>query len=183
MTIRLMITPRTDPRLLERMNNHYSKPKGFVGRNICYAVYYDDIYYGHIVGGSTSKNLAGRDEYLGVSSTYLDRVIGNIFYNVSKVDGSYPIRNFTTEVVKYWMETVSRHWTIKYGNTVIGFDTLVELPRTGELYKRAGFVVVGQTKGYTIKREGGKGTDTWSGRRVWNTTELRPKLVLARKWP
>ena len=45
-------TKRTDSRLLQLMHNHYSQPKGFVGRNICYAITFNDIYYGHIIGGS-----------------------------------------------------------------------------------------------------------------------------------
>ncbi len=180
--LRLVITSRTDPRLLERMAIHYSQPKGFVGRSICYAIYYNDVYYGHIVAGSTAKYLDGRDAFLGLKRPdFLDRVISNTFYNVSKVDDRYPIRNFTTTVVKLWMKVSEEHWRLKYGNSVVGFDTLIELPRTGELYIRAGFTVVGQTKGYTIKRVGGKSTDTWTGQRVWDKTNLRPKLVLAKK--
>jgi len=32
------------------MSVHYSKPGGFVGRNICYAITYAGVYYGAIVG-------------------------------------------------------------------------------------------------------------------------------------
>lgn len=176
-----MITPRTDERLLKRMAIHYSQPKGFVGRNICYAIYYNDVYYGHIVSGSAVKHLKGRNEFLGVQSSFLDRVINNIFFSIQPVDGKYPTRNFTTKVVLEWMYVTARHWTMKYGNSVVGFETLIELPRTGELYKRAGFVEVGTTIGYTCKRVAGQGTDSWTGKRVWNTRELRPKLVLCKK--
>lgn len=55
---------RTDKRLLANMAIHYSKPNGFVGRNICYAVMYKGIYYGGIVGGSATLHLAGRNEFL-----------------------------------------------------------------------------------------------------------------------
>lgn len=37
---------RTDPRILDNMAIHYSAPKGFVGRNICYAV----IWGGSVTG-------------------------------------------------------------------------------------------------------------------------------------
>ena len=72
-------------------------------------------------------------------------------------------------------------WESKYGDKVIGFETLVELPRTGELYLRAGWSEVGITKGYTCKRVAGKGTDSWSGKRVWDTKKLRPKRVFCKK--
>ncbi len=40
MPIELVRIKRSDPRILADMATHYSQPKGFVGRNICYA-YFD----------------------------------------------------------------------------------------------------------------------------------------------
>jgi len=179
----LIQTKRTDPRLLERMENHYSKPKGFVGRNICYAVYYNNEYYGHIVGGSATRFLPGRNEFLEMDLSSLNSVVNNIFYNVSPVREKYPIRNFTSRVVKEFVDNIKVDWKNKYGDEVIGFETLVEKPRTGELYKRAGWEKVGETVGYTCKRTAGKGTDGWHGKRVWCTDKekLRPKIVLCLK--
>ena len=54
---------RTDPRILANMAVHYSQPRGFVGRNICYAVVNDGLYYGSIVGGSATLHLPGRDDF------------------------------------------------------------------------------------------------------------------------
>ena len=102
--LELMQTKRTDKDLLVRMENHYSRPKGFVGRNICYAIFYDSIYYGHIVAGSAIRFLPGRNEYLGITIKELNKVINNIFFNVSPPNsGSYPIRNFTPSVVKLFV--------------------------------------------------------------------------------
>lgn len=166
---------------------HYSQPKGFVGRTLAYAVVYDGVYYGHIVAGSATLHLPGRNEYLGVSKANLRHIVSNTFFSVSPANGRYPVRNFTSAVVRDWMERAAADWQAKYGDTVQGFETLVELPRTGELYRRAGFVEVGTTIGYSCKRTAdpdGIGTDSWSGRRIWNMDEedLRPKVVLCRKW-
>lgn len=181
--IDLTITKRTDPRLLERMKGHYSKPKGFVGRNICYAVTWEDKYYGHIVAGSATRFLPGRNDFLGISLNKLNNVINNIFFNVSPINGEYPSRNFTTKVVQEFVIKATMDWQEKYGDCVVGFETLVEKPRTGELYKRAGWAIVGETKGMSCKRVAGKGSDEWSGKRVWNTKEenLKPKIVLCYK--
>ena len=182
--LELQQTKRTDKNLLARMETHYSKPKGFVGRNICYAIIYDSIYYGHIVAGSATRFLPNRNEFLGITIKDLNGVINNIFFNVSPPNNvSYPIRNFTSSVVKLFVEQSQKDWQVKYGTVCIGFETLVEKPRTGELYLRAGWTLVGETKGYTCKRIAGNGTDSWSGKRVWNTNpdELRPKLVLCHK--
>jgi hypothetical protein len=181
--LELKITKRTDENLLARMETHYSQPKGFVGRSICYAVFYNSRYYGHIIAGSATRFLPGRNEFLGISLDTLNLAINNIFFNVSPVDNKYPIRNFTTEVVKLFVRTARIDWKIKYGDSCIGFETLIEKPRTGELYLKAGWRVVGETKGYTCKRTNGKGTDSWTGRRVWNTDpeQLKPKIVMCYK--
>jgi len=177
--INLQITKRTDPRLLELMRTHYSRPKGFVGRSICYAILYGDDYYGHIVAGSATRFLPGRNEFLQTND--LNTIVNNTFYNIHRVNGKYPARNFTTQVVKHFIQQVTNDWKTKYGDVVSGFETLIELPRIGELYRRAGFVQVGTTKGFTCKRVGGYGTDSWTGARVWDTKNLRPKLVLCHK--
>lgn len=191
--LELVRTKRTHPRLLERMATHYSQPKGFVGRVLSYAVMHDGSYYGHIIGGSACRNLPGRHEYLDTNDAQLRNIVSNIFFNVSPIGGRYPMRNFTTQVVRLWRSYVTMDWGGQYGDEVLGFETLIELPRTGELYRRDGWVEVGMTKGLTCKRvsdriegdagDGYKtsGRDSWSGRRVWNTTDLRPKRVLVRK--
>lgn len=181
MCLILEITKRTDERLLELMERHYSQPKGFVGRNICYAVLWDGFYFGHIVGGSSTKFLPGRNEYFGIERTdQLVHVVNNIFFHVEPFQ-KYPIRNFTSHVVKIWRNRISLDWKIKYGQDVWGWETLVELPRKGDLYRKDGWIEVGTTIGYTCKREGGRGTDSWSGKRIWDTKNLRPKRVFVRK--
>ena len=161
------------------MADHYSQPKGFVGRNICYAVMWNGIYYGHIVGGSATRHLPNRHQFLGTCPSNLNNIVNNIFFNVCPVMEKYPCRNFTTFVVSSWCKQISIDWEQKYGDRVVGFETLIEKPRTGELYRRAGWTKVGETIGYTCKRVAGYGTDSWIGRRVWNTNKdsLRPKWV------
>lgn len=175
--IELLTTKRTDPQLLHKMQQHYSQPKGFVGRNICYAILWNGVYYGHIVGGSATRYLPGRHERLSTDFSQLGHIVNNIFYSISPVEGKYPFRNFTSAVIAVWREHISYDWYKKYGDVVLGFETLVELPRTGECYRRDGWELVGQTKGYTCKRVAGKGSDNWTGKRVWDTVNLRPKLV------
>jgi len=175
---------RTDSRILADMAIHYSQPKGFVGRNICYAIMADDVYYGAIVGGSSTLHLIGRDEFFGLTKetkkVALRQIINNIFYHVEKKDGRYPIRNLVPTILKMFRERVAQDWECKYGDLVIGFESLIELPRTGEAYRRDGWVEVGLTKGQTCKRVAGKGTDSWPGKRVWDTKNLRPKRVFVR---
>lgn len=96
---------------------------------------------------------------------------------------SSAICTFTSKVLKVFTKQIQKDWYEKYGNKVIGFETLIEKPRTGELCKKAGWTQIGETIGYTCKRTAGKGTDSWSGRRVWNTNKetLRPKIVMVKR--
>ncbi|MCI0549394.1 MAG: DUF4338 domain-containing protein [Anaerolineae bacterium] len=162
------------------MQRHYSRPKGFVGRSICHAVYWNDDYYGHIVGGSATRYLPGRHEFLGTDGSDLNQIINNVYYHVEKVNEQYPCRNFTSRVLEAWAEIIAHQWQDKYGASIVGFESLIELPRSGETYRRAGWTEVGTTKGYTCKRTAGKGTDSWSGKRVWDTNNLRPKRVFCK---
>ena len=128
----LVQTKRTDSRLVCRMANHYSHPKGFVGRNICYSVEYNGIYYGHIVGGSATRFLPGRNDFLEIKLDQLNNIVNNVFYNISKVDGAYPRRNFTSYVLNSFLDRIAIDWRAKYGDEVLGFESLVEKPRRSE---------------------------------------------------
>lgn len=179
MNIQLVKSSKADPQVRAWMKEHYSSPRGFVGRQIIYKIASNGVFYGAIAAGSATRFLPGRNEFFG-SLMYLDNVVNNTFFHVEKQAGSYPIRNFTSAVVKLWRRVAEIDWHERYGDVVFGWETLVELPRTGDLYLRDGWREVGKTKGFTCKRVAGRGSDAWSGKRVWNTTDLRPKRVFAR---
>lgn len=181
--LELKIISKTDPRLAANMKNHYSNPKGFVGRSICYGIFYNNQYYGSIIGGSATLHLVGRDKFFNFTKPKpLNNIVNNIFYHVEPKDGKYPLRNFTVKILKLFVEKVKSDWEQKYRDKVIGFESLVELPRTGEIYKRCGWTEVGTTKGYTCKRIGGKvDTEKFGGTRIWDTHNLRPKRVFCLK--
>ena len=172
--LRLERVKRTHPEMLANMKIHYSQPKGFVGRNICYLVKWGNITYGSIAGGSATRFLPNREVIQG-----LNHGINNIFFHVEP-RGGYPTRNFTKKVLTAYRQQIEADWLAKYGDKPLWHETLVELPRVGECYLRDGWKEVGQTIGYTCKRTKGKGTDSWTGRRVWDIKNLRPKRVFTR---
>ncbi len=92
-------------------------------------------------------HLPGRHDFFGTTKEQLNNIVNNVFYNVTKVADKYPVRNFTTFVLTSAISRICSDWKTKYGDEVVGVETLVELPRTGELYLRGGFTVVGTTKG------------------------------------
>ena len=185
--LELVRIKRSDPRITADMAVHYSQPGGFVGRNICYAILCDGSYYGSIAGGSATLHLVGRDEFFAINKDtkkeFLRCIVNNIFYHIERKNGKYPLRNMVPTVLEMFRERVGLDWQEKYGDAVIGFESLIELPRTGEAYKRDGWIQVGVTKGYTCKRVSGKTgrrTDSWTGRRVWDIDNVRPKAVFVR---
>lgn len=111
----------------------------------------------------------------------MNTIVNNTFYHVERINGEYPTRWFTAKVLAAFRARVVTDWKARYGDDVIGFESLVELPRTGDCYRKDGWTLVGQTIGYTCKRTAGKGTDGWSGKRVWDTENLRPKHVFVRR--
>ena len=182
--IRLFKTTKADDSLVDLMKVHYSKPKGFVGRCICYSINFNGVYYGHIVGGSSTMHLAGRDAFFNLTKDNkiksLRNIVNNIFYHIEKKNSKYPTRNFTTKVLKTFCHTIAKDWEKKYGDKVIGFESLVELHRAGDLYFKDKWTLVGKTKGYTCKRTKGTGTDSWGGKRVWDYKNLKPKRVFCK---
>lgn len=170
-----------EPELFDMMACHYSAPKGFVGRSIRYRVNFDGNLYGYTVAGSATLHLPGRDEFFGLDSLTKEErkqaighnIVNNTFFHIEPREGGYPIRNFSQQVVKMWRKRVVVDWQAKYGDEVIGFETLVEPPRTGEVYLRDEWQKVGVTQGQQAKR--------WGGQRVWlRNAPLRPKVVLCR---
>lgn len=177
--IELIATSKSDPDVRRWMAEHYSAPKGFVGRQLIYKIADDGRVYGAIAGGSATRFLPGREDFY-LDQPPLNCLVNNTFFHIAKLEDGYPCRNFTTHVVAAWRERVIVDWQAKYGDPVLGFETLVELPRSGELYRRDRWLEVGVTKGFTCKRAAGKGTDSWTGKRVWDTENLRPKRVFCR---
>lgn len=175
MPLELEPITKSHPELRAWMQDHYSQPKGFVGRQLIYRVKVDDVAYGAIAAGSATRFLPGRDTVLPLNS-----IVNNTFFHIEKKEGRYPCHNFAAKVVAAWRAIVERDWFMRYRDRVLAWETLVELPRTGELYVRDGWREVGLTKGFTCKRGSGKGTDSWSGKRIWDTKNLRPKRVFTR---
>jgi hypothetical protein len=157
------------------MSIHYSHPKGFVGRQLVYKILVDDKEVGAIVGGSATLHLPNRNEFFG-DKYYINGIINNTFYHLEKQED----KNLGSKVLKLWRKQVVLDWEERYKDKVIGFETLIELPRNGALYKADNWIYVGTTKGYICKRVAGEQTENWSGKRVWNYDELKPKLVFCK---
>lgn len=111
MSLRLYQVKNSNLQLRDYMKDHYSKPQGFVGRNLCYLVYFNETCYGAIVAGSATLHLAGRDDFFGLSGDKTQKqreirtIINNTFFHLEKVNGKYPIRwQFTSKVLAAFLD-------------------------------------------------------------------------------
>ncbi len=183
-------------------NNHYSEPGGFVGRFLGYAIWCERDYLGVIVAGSATMHLVGRNEFFGTTSADLNGIINNSLFHIEKpwdeppfhyVAGSggihveerrrpYPMRNITNQILAAWRSMAKKDWEATYHDVVIGFESLVQIPRTGEIYRRDGWDFVGETKGFSCRRIGGdNSTEKFDGKRVWTFDPSKRKLVFCRR--
>lgn len=177
--LKLILSNKGDKGVQHMMLIHYSHPKGFVGRQIIYKIYDNDDFKGVIAGGSATLHLPNRNDFFG-DKFNLQYIINNNFFHL--VD-NHDDKNLGTKVLSMWRRQVVKDWMERYNSKVIGFESLVELPRSGTIYKADNWTLVGQTKGFACRRVAGteKGAFT-GGKRIWNTDkdELKPKLVFCK---
>lgn len=177
--IQLRRIDKTDKDLLRFMEIHYSRPKGFVGRQLIYKIIGNGLCFGAIAGGSATLHLKQRFDFWPLYVPPLETIVCNTFYHLERwID--YPCRNFATKVISLFRKVVSIDWRSEYQSNVLGFETLIEPPRTGECYRRDGWRCVGMTEGFQCKRVAGYGSDGWSGKREWNLNDRVPKHVFMR---
>jgi hypothetical protein len=122
--IRLVRVPKSNPALRQLMPRHYSAPKGFVARSICYLVEAEGRVWGATVAGSATRFLPGRYDFFGIEHP-LNNLVNNTFFHIEKQDDRYPCRNFAQKIVRAWRDVVALDWLEKYGDEVLGWETLV----------------------------------------------------------
>jgi len=170
-------------RLLQNMLVHYSQPKGFMGRVFIYEIWYDGVFYGHIVAGSATRGITPPQPLQ--KNEHLNHIINNTFFHIEPDPRTgYPTRNFSSFVLESFLARAQTDWEEEpFSNgkhyKVWAFETLVDPnrgegmdPRTGEVYRRVGFEEIGMTKGYECWRE--------EGERVWSKEPTCPKIILWR---
>jgi hypothetical protein len=161
MNIELEQVKQTDSRAREYITNHYTHPRRFIGKNVTHLIKVDNSVCGVIVGGSTSFSLVGRKEFFGENCD-IQSIINNRLFRLEN-----NTKNLATQVLKVWRKQVVKDWKSKYGDTPIGFETLVRPPLTGACYKADNWKLVGMTKGYTAR------TNWYRKTRQWIKTDKR----------
>ncbi len=174
--LELVETKKSHAELIACMRVHYTQPKGLIGRSICYAIYYDKKYYGHIVMGSATMHLPHER-----ASSNLNEILCNTFFHLRRPAEGYPCRNITSKILLAFERQAIIDWYVRYGDIPRAIETLVQPPRTGEAYLRVGYSQVGMTKGFTCERVKDETNKKWGTTKKWDYSNPQPKLVFEKR--
>ena len=181
--VRLELVKSSDPLYKQFRSRHYIPPKGAVGQQLQYLVFYGSEVVGVIGGASAVFTNQARDEFWQFSADrdtktrQLNSVINN---NVFRLE--YPAPNLATMVLAMWRKRIVQDWEHLYGVQVAGFETFVVeerlwngKTRNGACYRADNWEMVGITKGY--------GDTNVRGREVGSKNLQARKLVYCRRIP
>ena len=124
--VRLELVKSSDPLYKQFRSRHYIPPKGAVGQQLQYLVFYGSEVVGVIGGASAVFTNQARDEFWQFSADrdtktrQLNSVINN---NVFRLE--YPAPNLATMVLAMWRKRIVQDWEHLYGVQVAGFETFV----------------------------------------------------------
>lgn len=156
---------------------HYANIQETIGRQLHYLV----LYHGHIVGAITAAqsiwSSKPRDVFWGLNTLNREFLLNNIICNTFfRLEGR--VENLGTRVLRLWRIQSARDWEQEYGDRVMGFETMVEPPRTGAMYLADNWVYVGDTAGFKKSRAGQKLYGVDIGELF--TASTTPKLIFCR---
>lgn len=142
---------------------HGYKPKSdYVGRQLNYVIYMDDLPIGTIGLGSPALLLPARDEYVGWGRDMTYRPESPKWGNLQKVANNWRFtlkpnlpKNTGSKCLSILLRKARNDWPEKYGERLVLLETLVEPPYTGRVYEASGWIYVGNTSGYESKRPDG----------------------------
>jgi len=132
----------------------YKDYKDYPGRKIDYFVKLDGKVIGVIGIASPMLAISARDNFIGWNKDIR-------IQNLQKVANNYRFcmieRGYGGKALSLLQHTCVKDWQAKYGYRLLMLETMVEPPFTGNVYKSAGWMSVGSTKGQSFKRRASKG--------------------------
>ena len=157
--LRLEHVPFKNPYIQMLWREHYVGSKGTIGRQFHYIVYQDGAAIGGISAGSAIFAHKKRDVYLNIGENEkkagLRHIINNTMFRLKRPPDAEPL---ATVVLDAWKNRAAKDWYEKFGDVVRCFETLVEPPRWGGIYKLNGWKRIGNTLGLGARRPKGHGT-------------------------
>ena len=134
---------------------HYLSYKKMFGKRVKYLVLSKSRPLAALSFNSASIKLKARDQYIGWSNTdrkkYLHRIVNN---NRFLIFPWVKVKNLASFTLSHTLDRLVEDWFNIYNVKPLLVETFIELNRyKGISYKAANWIYVGETKGYTKKRE------------------------------
>jgi len=143
---------KTDRMLYRKIINNYHKYKKYVdypGRRIDYFVKEDGIIIGCLGIASAMLAISPRDNFIGWDKE-------TRLKNLVKVANNYRFcmikTGYGSKVLSLLRKRASKDWQKMYGDKLMMLETMVEPPFTGVVYTSSSWIMVGHTKGLSMKR-------------------------------
>jgi len=132
----------------------YKDYKDYPGRKIDYFVKLDGKIIGCIGIASPMLAITPRDNFIGWSKDIR-------IQNLQKIANNYRFcmieKGYGGKALSLLQKRCIQDWKAKYNERLLMLETMVEPPFTGNVYKSAGWISVGQTKGNSFRRRVSKG--------------------------
>jgi len=125
-------------------------------------------------------NIGARDQWIGWNADEKSRNLGKIANNyrfalIKQGLGSIILSRFYNVAREGWKE--------KYGQPLVLLETMVEPPFKGTVYLASGWIYIGQTKGFSIKRPPSKSLIQRELTGEWGKAHSdRAKLIIEKGW-
>lgn len=149
--IHLRRCKKSDIQFVKWFIEHYPESKGIPGRSINYIVYYQKNPIGIIGANSPPLNYLLFNKFFELNGTGED---GKLFVNNNVFRIVIGGKNYATQILKLFRNTLLKDYFNEYGDILKGIVTFVEPPRNGNIYKADNWDYIGETQGISVKRRG-----------------------------
>lgn len=130
--------------------HHYLGYEPIIGESLCYVATHEQEWVGLLGWGSAALKCTVRDQWIGWERELQWRRLHLVANNVRfLILPSVKRANLASRVLALNLKRLSQDWQIHHGHPIVLAETFVEAARfRGTCYRAAGFVVLGQTRGF-----------------------------------
>ena len=168
--IHISVIPTNETEMMARLieTYHSYKPTAdLVGRSINFWIKRDKEILGMIGFGNSFMTIGCRDSLIGWKDEQKIKRLQSIANNWRYCLKPHPEKeNITSQVMKEVYKKLPALWEKKYKDKLVLLETLVEPPYKGNSYKAAGWINLGESKGFEVKTIPEKDLNLYPGAQI-----------------
>ena len=168
--ITISVIPSNETEMMARLieTYHSYKPTAdLVGRSINFWIKKNNEIIGMIGFGNSFMTIGCRDSLIGWKDEQKIKRLQSIANNWKYCLKPHPEKeNITSQVMREVYKKLPALWEKKYKDKLVLLETLVEPPYKGNSYKSAGWLNLGESKGFEVKTISEKDLPLYPGAQV-----------------